>query len=149
MPNTIKIKNSGTANATPSSLATGELALNYNDGRLFYKNTSNQIVAFTAAPGVRAWVNFDATTSPITIRASLNVASITDHGVGEYTINFVSGTFPETNAPALYLALLTSSVARTQINGAYVTTQGFIRIITRNSNDTVVDSPYVMAAFVR
>lgn len=46
MPNTIKIKNSGTASAVPSSLATGELALNYNDGRLYYKNAASQIVAY-------------------------------------------------------------------------------------------------------
>lgn len=44
MPNTIKIKNSGTASAVPSSLEYGELGLNYADGKLFYKNLSNAIV---------------------------------------------------------------------------------------------------------
>lgn len=49
MANTIKIKNSGTASNTPSAgvLEYGELALNYNDGKLFYKNASNAVVAFT------------------------------------------------------------------------------------------------------
>lgn len=46
MANTIKIKNSGTASATPSSLEYGELGLNYADGKLFYKNSSNVIVEF-------------------------------------------------------------------------------------------------------
>jgi len=46
MANTIKIKNSGTAAATPAALEHGELGLNYADGKLFYKNSSNAIVAF-------------------------------------------------------------------------------------------------------
>lgn len=47
MANTVKIKNSGTASNTPNSLEYGELAINYADGKLFYKNTSNQIVEFS------------------------------------------------------------------------------------------------------
>lgn len=36
----------------------------------------------------RTWVNFDGTGTPAT-RASGNVSSITDNGVGDYTINFI------------------------------------------------------------
>ena len=45
MSNTILIKRSGTANAVPASgnLALGELAINYADGNLFYKDGSNQV----------------------------------------------------------------------------------------------------------
>lgn len=44
MANTvIQIRKSGTASATPSSLNFGELALNYADGKLFYKNASSAI----------------------------------------------------------------------------------------------------------
>jgi len=45
MANTIKIKNSGTASAVPASLEYGELGLNYADGKVYYKNSSNAIVA--------------------------------------------------------------------------------------------------------
>jgi hypothetical protein len=40
MANTIKIKNSGTANNEPSanSLSYGELAINYRDGKIFFKD---------------------------------------------------------------------------------------------------------------
>jgi hypothetical protein len=51
MSNIIKIKNSGTASATPSYLEYGELALNYNDEKIFYKNSSNQIVEFNLTGG--------------------------------------------------------------------------------------------------
>lgn len=37
----------------------------------------------------KAWVNFNGT-GTVAIRASFNVASITDNGVGDYTVNFTS-----------------------------------------------------------
>lgn len=46
MANVIKIKNSGTANAAPTSLEYGELAINYADGILFFKDSSNTIISF-------------------------------------------------------------------------------------------------------
>jgi hypothetical protein len=46
MANIIKLKNSGTANSAPTSLEAGELAINYADGKIYYKNASNTIVAF-------------------------------------------------------------------------------------------------------
>jgi hypothetical protein len=47
MANTIKIKSSGLASNVPSSLEYGELALNYADGKIFYKNSSNVIKNIT------------------------------------------------------------------------------------------------------
>jgi hypothetical protein len=49
MPNVIKLKNSGTANSAPTSLEAGELAINYADGKIYYKNSSNTITSFTSA----------------------------------------------------------------------------------------------------
>jgi hypothetical protein len=47
MANTvIQIKNSGTTGNTPATLNTGELAINYADGKLFYGNSSNTAVLF-------------------------------------------------------------------------------------------------------
>jgi hypothetical protein len=43
----------------------------------------------------RAWVNFNGT-GVIAIRASFNVTSITDNGVGDYTINFTNA-MPDAN----------------------------------------------------
>ena len=47
MPTTVKIRRSGTASATPSSLEHGEIAINYADGKVFWKNASNVITSFT------------------------------------------------------------------------------------------------------
>lgn len=38
----------------------------------------------------KAWVNFNGTTSPGTIRSSYNVSSITKNGTGDYTVNFAT-----------------------------------------------------------
>ena len=47
MANVIKLKNSGTANSAPTSLEAGELAINYSDGKIYYKNASNTITSFS------------------------------------------------------------------------------------------------------
>lgn len=46
MANVVKIKRSGTPAAAPTGLEYGELAINYADGLLFYKDSSNTIVSF-------------------------------------------------------------------------------------------------------
>lgn len=52
MANIIKLKNSGTSSSTPSSLEYGELAINYADGKLFYKNGSGTIVEYGGSAGI-------------------------------------------------------------------------------------------------
>jgi hypothetical protein len=38
----------------------------------------------------KAWVNFNGTTSPGTIRSQYNVSSVTKNGTGDYTVNFTT-----------------------------------------------------------
>lgn len=47
------------------------------------------------AYGCRAWVNFNGT-GTVAIRGSGNVSSITDNGVGDYTVNFTT-VMPDVN----------------------------------------------------
>lgn len=44
---------------------------------------------------VKAWVNFNGT-GTVAIRAAFNVSSITDNGVGQYTVNFTTA-MPDAN----------------------------------------------------
>jgi hypothetical protein len=53
----------------------------------------------------RAFVNFDGTTSPGTIRSSFNVSSVTKNGTGDYTVNFTNAL-----ADANYSVVATSGV---------------------------------------
>jgi len=50
MTNTVLIKRSGVANSVPGSgnLIAGELAINYTDGNLFYKNSSNVVTVIAS-----------------------------------------------------------------------------------------------------
>lgn len=66
------------------------------------KNDTTSPPAFQNSAGTevgqlaRAWVNFNGTTSPGTIRASFNVSSVTKNGTGDYTVNFTNA-MPDAN----------------------------------------------------
>lgn len=49
MPNTVLLKKSGTPGSGPSSLQHGELALNYADNVIYWKNSGNTISSFQFA----------------------------------------------------------------------------------------------------
>lgn len=86
--------------------------------------------ALTTASGsapsysARAWVNFNGT-GTVAIRASGNVSSITDNGVGDYTINFTTAMVDANYAPT-FSGIPVSSPSDTRavtttIYGAYNT----------------------------
>lgn len=60
----------------------------------------------------KAWVNFNGT-GTVAIRASGNVSSITDNGVGRYTVNFTSA-LPDAN----YCVAASSSHTNASTNAA-------------------------------
>ena len=79
----------------------------------------------------KAWVNFNGT-GTVAIRASYNVSSITDNGVGDYTVNFTTaladanystvittGTSATTdaNCPQIRTDLMAASSARVYMKG--------------------------------
>ena len=73
----------GNVSVTGTSTLTGNVSvanvLSFNSG---YGSAAT-------AYGCRAWVNFNGT-GTVAIRASGNVSSITDGGVGQYTVNFTT-----------------------------------------------------------
>lgn len=57
---------------------------------------SKSVPVSTVVDGsAKAWVNFNGT-GTLAIRAAFNVTSITDNGVGDYTMNFISA-MPDAN----------------------------------------------------
>jgi len=62
MPNTVQLKRSSTANSVPSAgnLVAGELAINYTDGNLFYKNASNVVTVIASNKFSSVTGNVDA-----------------------------------------------------------------------------------------
>ena len=93
MPNLIKIKNSNVPNRVPSSLEVGELAININDGKLFFKNSNNQIEYFSAGDfgATPFYTTFAETTynaQANNIINSTNISSFQKINTGEYKFNF-------------------------------------------------------------
>jgi hypothetical protein len=60
------------------------MKVNGTSGLTFPDTTT---LASAGQASVRAWVNFNGT-GTVAIRAAYNVASITDNGTGDYTVNF-------------------------------------------------------------
>jgi len=96
-----------------------------------------------------AWVNFDGTTSPGTIRAQYNVGSVTKVATGRYAINFTTTLF-DANWVAAGLSKRGSSPDAqfvTSLDGNSSQTSSVCYICTGyGSNGTFVDSPFVEIA---
>jgi hypothetical protein len=80
MPNTtIQIKKSSTTSAEPSSLEFGELAINYADGKIFFKNSTGTIVSsnlLSVAVGGNSFGTVNANNTLITSDTSGDVFRI-------------------------------------------------------------------------
>jgi len=68
---TLVLKKSGTSGNVPSTLANGELAINYADGKLFYKTPSGTIASITGSGGGGGSYSF----STINVNSSLIIAT--------------------------------------------------------------------------
>lgn len=101
----------------------------------------------------KAWVNFNGTGTPA-IRASYNVASITDNGVGDYTINF-SNALPDASYSMSGSAKSlddSQGVQPANVATPFTTTAARIYTLTNlgtASGGAVVDSDIVSVQFFR
>lgn len=115
MANTIiQLKNSGVPGNVPNALYPGELAINYNDGKLYYGNSSNYSILFDAVTepsgldseiqfntfgsfGASANLKFDYTNKILlTDNVTSKSVAVTDYiqfrdGSKQYTANSGSG----------------------------------------------------------
>jgi hypothetical protein len=103
------------------------------------------------AYGCRAWVNFNGT-GTVAIRASGNVSSITDNGVGLYTVNFTA-SMPDVNYAVLAMNNAQSSNNRiTAINNTSLAT-GSVQVSNEDPSQSYGtgrgDSSTVIVAIVR
>ena len=78
---TIQLKKSATPTSAPAALANGELAINYADGKLYYKNLTGQIVSFNST------ITTPASFSIVNANGSLVVA-----GGANSTLTLVAGS---------------------------------------------------------
>jgi hypothetical protein len=97
------------------------------------------------AYGCRAWVNFNGT-GTVAIRASGNVSSITDGGVGFYLVNFTNA-MPDVNY-AVATAVGNDTVNNTA-NTVGARTVSSVRAVISNSSGSLIDDSYVAVSVFR
>jgi hypothetical protein len=98
---------------------------------------------------VKAWVNFNGTGTPA-IRASYNVSSITDNGVGDYTVNFTTAMTDADYAMSAFAGDTAFTVGVTLSSwGTYTQTTSAFRLKVYYSLNSLVDATNILATFIR
>jgi len=104
------------------------------------------------AYGCRAWVNFNGT-GTVAIRASGNVSSITDHAVGDYSVNFTTA-MPDANYAVLGTSGQSAAVSNMNCVGRNLdnsvqstTAVRLYNLVTNNSG--AIDNPNIFVAIIR
>lgn len=136
--------------AAPNSNTNRTLTLPDSTGTIATaESTLSQFNASGSAPvyAARAWVNFNGT-GVVAIRASGNVTSITDNGVGDYTVNFTTA-MPDAN----YCAALSGGEGTAGSGGRVPASSGAttttLRIQVRNLDNAAADGTDVLVAIFR
>jgi len=98
----------------------------------------------------RAWVNFNGTTSPGTIRASFNVGSVTKNGTGLYTINFTNA-MPDANYSIVSMAkdANTSALGGVGFDSSASPTTTTVRVSSVSGAGSYYDYSYMMFSIFR
>ena len=138
--------------ATPLPLSQG--GTGNTSGNVVSSQVAGALNATGSAPlyACRAWVNFNGT-GVVAIRASGNVSSITDNGVGTYTVNFTTA-MPDANYSANVGAAFDGSGFTGQQNGQTkadtTPTASALNVVTSNSStSTLNDATKVYVAIFR
>jgi hypothetical protein len=90
---TLLVRKSGSAGVQPSTLSYGELALNYADGKLYYKNGSGSIVSFASGGSANSFATINANSSLILATSNNDTLSIASGNNITITANTTSKTF--------------------------------------------------------
>jgi hypothetical protein len=134
-----------TASIQDSSITTAKIA----DGNITYGKLSTSATEAdnVAKRTAKAWVNFNGT-GTVAIRGTpFNVSSITDHGVGDYSVNF-STAFADSNYAATIGFEQVDAVSSTLAAGIKTMSTSAVRIKSERSNGADEDLNFVcLSAF--
>jgi hypothetical protein len=133
--------NNANAAMTFATNATERMRIDSSGNLLFNSGYGSVATAY----GCRAWVNFNGT-GTVAIRASGNVSSITDTGVGQYTINFTNA-MPDAN----YSTTMTCQDTGVPMLGTTtpVTTASVKMLVCVRGSTSTVDPVICCAAVIR
>lgn len=155
MTNTILIKRSAIANSVPASgnLQSGELAINYTDGNLFYKDNNGNVNVIASNQFVSVSGNITGNNISVTGNVTSNNASVTTNlQVGNVNYTNTDGTDGQVlatdgNGQTYFQSLSSTGGIYLRIyvrSGGYVNVanyQGYISIVGRTGNIAVAITP--------
>ncbi len=133
--------------STVSFTTSGTARGGFTSGGDFQFNSGYGSVA--TAFGCRAWVNFNGT-GTVAIRASGNVTSITDNGVGDYTVNFTNA-MPDANYVVVGVGGMSSGPDLLPIGpkADVAPTTSSVRVIAKSVGQSAQDPLYANVAIFR
>ena len=137
-------------NALPASSKADQPTAEAGTNNTDYMTPLRTADSIAANQAVQAWINFSGTTN--VIRASHNVTSITDHGTGDYSVNFTTAMPDENYAIAGFCGNNTAGISGivSQTNAWGGPTASSCRIRTGLSTTAAAfDTTFVMVAFFR
>jgi len=151
----LKLNSSGGGSVTlqePSTASNLTMTLPTTTGTAVIQNASNNLLmnsgygSDAVAYGCRAWVNFNGQ-GTVAIRASANVSSITDNGVGNYTMNFTNA-MPDINYVGLTGGSYNRFVSTTNSDNSATRTVSATYVGT-NDSGAAADLALVQVAIIR
>lgn len=140
---TVQLKKSGVTGNVPPSLAYGELALNYADGKLFYKASNGSIASISTSPATDSFATINANSSLILATSPYDTLSI----IPGNNITISTDTFNKRitiNSTAISGGDSTDQFARDKANSANVLAQAaFDRANTGTGTYTITGGQYI------
>lgn len=140
---TLQLKKSGVTGNVPPSLSYGELALNYADGKLFYKASNGSIASISTSPATDSFATINANSSLILATSPYDTLSILPGN----NITISTDTFNKRitiNSTASGGGDSTDQFARDKSNSANVLAQAaFDRANTGTGTYTITGGQYI------
>jgi hypothetical protein len=131
-----------------TAATTGTFSSTPADGSITYAklSTSTTEADNVASRTAKAWVNFNGT-GTVAIQASFNVSSITDNGVGAYTVNFTSALSDAKYTAAGILSY--GNASSLNIDSVANNTAGSSKLSARQTDGAAIDPPFVGVMYFR
>ena len=136
---TIVLKKSGATGNTPVSLANGEIAINYADGKLFYRTPSGTISTISSGSITQSFATINANSSLILATSNTDTLSFSASNGISITANTISKTITIGNGTTVAIA----NAAYTMANSANVLAQNAYN--WANTVNVFTQSAYTMA----
>jgi hypothetical protein len=142
------ITNTGTITTRYGISQEDTAAINQFAGTVQFNNGFGSVATVY---GTRAWVNFNGT-GVVAIRGSGNVSTITDLGVGSYSVNFTNA-MPDVNysahATVGYDGAVGSGIVASVDRNSAAAAVGSVRVYLFNTTFAVADSTMVFVSVTR